>query len=1631
MAKGNRSSKPFHSLFQGIDRLFRKGRQTIAHQLQGWVIKIKRRDRYNQAGFVLPTVTMVLLVVVLLTFAISFRAFERSQDARFARVSEAALNAATPALDRAKAKLEYALQELSNRGETLSDDNLYRLLTSREVVEEDADKPYFFQFGDEDVLEVSYDIDENGSIEPNGAAPDENGQLGDDEVLEDNESITTAWRFPVDTNNDGTNDSYTLYGIFFRRPIVEDGRVAKRTPLDARTLPMPPLGSATRDECRFADGTNESLVTPSGWIPTQGKLKKSFFVYAVTVPENGSPGGISALEYQQDWKQEFLNGVVYEGDLEIAPGPEANIIGSLATQGNLIVSHFGNGEGLTLYLNSSYNSCFADESQSKIQVAGNVINGMIGNDDEANRRDVIVHLYNGNNTPTTEDISTENQSINEGAYEGMFNDDAYRRRLSALVEAQMENAEGNDPIAVQEAVDRLVANDDTLVREEVRRDELRSYFISRLRKVPFEEVNTVGTNTTALVGFAGVVDSGETLRPQADWSDIPEAITLQEDQLAATDPEIQQELQREVELGDRVLVGNNQPALELNDEDIWVAAQLEEIGTWTNNDEDRTRVTRAEKLPDAGDTSRDGFWERIAAREPETPFDGVGGLRVVTGAGIYSDDPADTFLPRPQWIDPTGNLSPTYDDPATTGVAETYKIVWPDTMPMSDPGKPGLKGDLQMRATAVYHYAEDSFTPPDDLVQEPIACVSSYYDPSTTLTAQNDASLPLNNIAGGLSNNGIVYPYPGGRPTAATFNAANGLFTAPAPLAEQANMVFPDGRFANKPLRDALTKLADGGTLNLADQAAIDTTLCAFEIRDNPASFNAIIPHGVIREATLLDARQVKANEADDPDTPADETFTLSNLLTDIPNLGDNYDLPLGERQPLEVRVTQLDLDQLRNEPYSDDYLLPYSGVVYASRDDALPDLSDRTANAANDAVDEVTSEEVSPVDYQLDPTRRPNGIMLLNGASLGRNDNANAGSLEDILREKGLTLVSNLPVYIQAENSDVGIGFNLHTEYEFLEDGDDGIDVAFPGFYDDREELNPNFACRGNDTFTRPDNFACGNGDNWRPATVLADAITLLSEDFRLGYRNEGDFDLQNHAGGNNVAIGYAGGGASLNETQYGLDLNGDGDFANTAVPGTDVTVKAARQINGFNAYNNFVTNGLSSGAQFDIDGDGTPEPAYDDENYVDDAGDPPDSTYFNNFVTPIQRRGQFSEYVMEICRKLPVSTCEPADWEILVDANGNGTYEDATDTSIKSDTFAEYEQLTNGSIQKADLLAGTTAQAVSDEPQLQRFPRRVAFLRQDNYTLELDGTLPIPLGIDTGNVVECFSAAQGIFDLNSSGTPANSVNCSNNNTAPQQAANALWFQTRNGGNRNWGSNYPLWYYDPQNPTASKNNFNTTVQQPLLIPVLQIHTTDGAPGANTGTFPESPQNNGAATRWLPKAESDAEYNLVLGAGDVPGRPGELNGGLQNLPRFIENWQDNDTTINVLGSFIQSDRSRYATAPYLGIRDVVNVFTGNPSNRTTDYKMPNARRRTPYFLPPGRNLGFDVGLLYQQAPDFFTQSFAVLEKGNSGVPVPDEYFREVSRDDEWVKALLCSETLDGGNDAVPAAIRPNCEDYGS
>ncbi|MDJ0510762.1 MAG: hormogonium polysaccharide biosynthesis protein HpsA [Crocosphaera sp.] len=1646
------------------------------------------------AGFVLPTVTMVMLVVVLLTVAILLRSFDRAEQARNVRVSEQALSAATPALDRARAKIQYLLQEDPTLPrETPSDDVLYSTLTST--------TPDRYTFADEDRLSVTYDLDENGSIE-SAANPNEIAEL------ETNEEITTAWRFRVDTNNNGIADSYTIYGIFFRTPPRSGTSFTReRKPLEARTPPMT-SGVLQNQACAGALGSSASLVGDSGWYKADGKLIKSFLVYTVTVPitqpgndEEAFPGtaGVAALEYQEDWERIPLtnNAVVYGDDLEISPGPDFRINGRILTNSNLVVSPFRN--DLHIFQVSSNSSCFYEAENSKIIVGGNVVNGMSGNSNETN--DVDVDLFQGAGNPVaTVQINEGQDSVGQDSFATIYNNDAYEKRIAALVREQVglktePTSEANDPSEVTTKINDRMEDEGTTDadrRYEIRREEIEIYFRDRTRKVPFAEIaaNVDYDPTETPTG------SGDELRPPDAWvlpTDTNTRLNLDENQLQAQEPN-GEDNRLEQFLGDRILVGNNLPAKQW-DGSTFIRSQ-QDVGEWTDTEAPRTRLARVTALPSVGSSDRNGFWERAAAQVPEASLDGIGGLRIVTGAGVY--ERTNSFLPPP--VIDTWTQAPV-DDPATDDV-EQYDVVWPDTMPMSpspgatvynnnantwvplpptlpagttaiDPNTPQYaKGDLRMRASVLYHYASDPIDPnadPADNQQVPIACISSYYDPTSSTTAANLEPLPdtgFGATADGKSNNGVVYPPPTNnfRPANSNLDATTGLFTTTPPeLGQQANMVFPNGRFANEPLRRALERL-DGGTaddLTLEEQAAIDSTLCSLDILAgtlNPTttpSTGVTINDGVIREVTLLDARQIKAIDADKTTTDVDETFTLNSPLDDpqSADLTTNYDQFIEERQPLEIRLTQLDLGAMRNLEITtfgtgiptevstglgEEYLLPYSGIIYATRDDALPDRSDRTPNDDNSAIDEDSSALISPTDYRLDPTRRPNGIMLINGERLARNDDNDDGqnddgvnSVEDVVKEKGLTLVSNLPVYIQGE-------FNLHSEEEF----NDELDDDWGDFYT-RTGINQNFACRPGD----PRISGCNTGDEWRPATVLADAITLLSDDdsdlglgFRPGFRDEGDFDLRNNAGNlpvvfDSTTTGYDFDGApggTVDETDLRFDVNGNGDDTETAVPEADITVAGARMLNGFYG-NNFVTNGLSSGAYFtdatpqintvfynagsptdSLGGTTTVTPITDADYSDDNSNTVVNSSYFNNYVTPVQRRGNFPEYVMEMCRKLPVSSCQPGDWFVGAD-NGAGT--NTGNGIIDGD-----EQLQAANViglPRNILGAGTTARPALD-PNDRRYPRRVAFERNNN-NLVLSNGVATPLGIDNvatspdfGTVIQVpYRQPLGI------GT----------------AANALWFRTSNNATdptqgANYGNTFPLAYLNSlvvPDPTGAPTE--GTVQQPLLVPVLQYNVPGNAPPDTSDNLPTDKVKALTNLGWLQKAAGDTTFNLVVGSGDVPprtGNNGETNGGLQNLPRFLENWsRNNGQDTQIIGGFMQLNRSAYATAPY--IHTSPNPINPDPGESRfgapyNTYNINNGGGRIPFFLPPNRNWGFDVGLL-SQSPDYFSQQLS----GPSSSGEPDRYYREVSQDDDWIQTLLCSTVLDGGANAVNDQNRPqNC-----
>lgn len=1699
MSTPKKLAKMAQKLIQQILQLSR----TITKTLMNWLLRglfvLGRSSRPSQVGFVLPTVVMVTLVVTLLVTAIMVRSFDRARNASNIRVSERVLTATGPAIDRANAKIKALLADpILPRG-TPTDQALYQAMSGQLPK---------YTLGDETPLKLVYDIN-GGGIDPTP------------ESLDENETLTTAWRFPVDTDNNGRYDSFTHYGVYFRNPT---SGTRARTPLEARTLPM----DVNQGDPSCGGGTSAALVGSAGWSKTtDGNLRKSFYIFAATVPISNlgtlatsqyetykGNKGFAAIEVQQDQARIPLtnNAVVYEDDLEITAGAGIRLNGRVITNGNLLIGRTDS--PIRFYQVSSRESCYYNAENGKIAVGGNVI---LGNTEGSSVSPVSVDLFKETAAPTETSFASASSSVNNAAIKASFNSKAYAARINDLAKKALDSNEFPREevenvvrqklnLAVNDPIDKADPRQEAALR-----DALQNYFKQRTRRVPFAEVPPNDPNDTlALTGaqpLSGTADDND-LRAQDNWiypvtpgtNTSTNSLTLRPSQPPATDPATLTNT-NESRLGDRILVGNGLPSkwwkptpppakfvsfYDKEPQDI--------VGTtWTDSIKVRQRFTQMIPLSDLGDTGRDGFWERNAALAPKQPIaDAFGGLRVVTGAGIYSHNPAvGTFLPRPPFQDDAGSLGvneapitddpstpeneSVLDDPNTQNVLEGFPIVFPDSMPMwedSDqngipsitqpfnpaPGASDRRGDLVGRATAVYHYRESSYDPDNapGTYQRPIACVSSYYDPSTPRTATNRTGLPdirlrdttranpdrdpssaLTPVAaadGGLSNNGVSYT-----PNQTAANIAgiaapnnNGLFATVAgaenpenaaiPLADrltyQANLIFPNGRFVNQQLRQALRGIAEPRNLTLAEQSAIDSTLCALQIADGTLAANPnVVPHGAIYETAFLDARQVKGIESE---TPWATGYPRATPVTA------DYDLDIAERQPLEIRATVIDLDLLRRQPIvgaapmntvipATEYLLPDSGIIYASRDDALPDLSVDPNDPGVFDADTPAAERMarrnsgSPVDFLLDPTRRPNGIMLINGSVLARGDSTN--EWKDT--ERGLILATNLPAYVRADTQ----GFNLHQKPDgnLLEEFTSTLNIPlWNNFYTrTKPERDPNFACRKNQP-----GLNCNPGDLWRPATVLSDAVTLLSNNFRFGFRNEGDYDLRKNIDNmtNSLLLpardgfqtGYDLNGNGINPaelidetaTGLGFDVNGNGNLENN-VPETQLTVTGIRLLNGF-FDNNYLTSSdwVDPTTGFPKDFDGT-------------SGAPVlGSSYVNNFVTPIQRRSNFREYVMEMCRRPLIEQCQPQDWVVGLDTDGDGLLEPATGENINtraSDLVGtDVARLGSGTTARLALPIDGDGDGIADPEEIdaaRRYPRRVAFSRTVQNQLILDGTRPRPIGIATGG------GTVAVFPYTAT-------------ALPRLQPNALWFRTTNNSanptdvdpaQRVFRNNRPLYYKYPL--------VAGTTQQPVLAPVIQLRHPE-----STATTADTPTEGGQAQNraWVMRPPANgATFNLIMATGDNPTRdanaavtPAEQNGGMPNLPIFLESWRDpvadDDIPSRISGSFIQYRRSIYATAPFLSLLQTANPATNSLFGYRQFYSNNTSLGRSPFYTPPKRQWGYDVGLL-SQAPDLFAQQITTPSAGE-----PNKYYREVGRDDLWVNTLLCGAVLTSAPGTPPA-----------
>jgi hypothetical protein len=280
------------------------------------------------------------------------------------------------------------------------------------------------------------------------------------------------------------------------------------------------------------------------------------------------------------------------------------------------------------------------------------------------------------------------------------------------------------------------------------------------------------------------------------------------------------------------------------------------------------------------------------------------------------------------------------------------------------------------------------------------------------------------------------------------------------------------------------------------------------------------------------------------------EKLNSSNLSDLRPVTGPRYRIPFKDsafmngRELMSVRTLNLDLELMKDTAVGSDYWLPKSGIIYAFREDAVSEahivrpakktwedcktvdklltvadcqMNTATVSALDSKDPPINDRNISPkpVDFFPDPDRRPYGFRLRNGAALWRGS-VSGSDITDNADGRGLSFITHNPAYVQGY-------FNLHRPVG------KGLNRA-DGWEEFKDKLNTadfdNNAADGTKAFygrsNLEENFADRQKDQWRPAEVLGDAVTLLSPYFCDGSIEDGIITAAISNGTNQNDVGY-----------------------------------------------------------------------------------------------------------------------------------------------------------------------------------------------------------------------------------------------------------------------------------------------------------------------------------------------------------------------------------------------------------------------------------------------------------------------------------------------------------------------------
>lgn len=311
-----------------------------------WLTRVLRVNfrRQGQGGFVLPTTVMLLLIVTLVITTLLFRTLSRTSQVIVERNQQVIYNTATPAIDRAKAKLEYLFRQDTRLPAGVVSDSAIQ-----SILQAPATGTDLYTFPGETRLTNFQD-----SSTPSNPGVGWYFTEGD-------KTIAYSIIFKKQATNTVGNTTTTYAD-------VKNAATTKAPYFVVRNGPVN-TNQSTLDNC---GGIVQLAANERDWEPiNSATLAKTFQVNAFVVDKPNSPNRtVTTLELQQDRQVDKGNkwGAYFHYDLEVAQDPTFRWNGAMHSDANMFFGPYS--QQFKSYLISSPASCVnTSASDSKVTVS--------------------------------------------------------------------------------------------------------------------------------------------------------------------------------------------------------------------------------------------------------------------------------------------------------------------------------------------------------------------------------------------------------------------------------------------------------------------------------------------------------------------------------------------------------------------------------------------------------------------------------------------------------------------------------------------------------------------------------------------------------------------------------------------------------------------------------------------------------------------------------------------------------------------------------------------------------------------------------------------------------------------------------------------------------------------------------------------------------------------------------------------------------------------------------------------------------------------------------------------------------------------------------------------------------------